>query len=259
LVLIVGWARERVGSARESAGATITECGWGRSWLVPSVVIRAALWQRTDIPCDRCPQRDRAANVLLVRRVGGAVLAVLVAVLASACSGPSVPPTSAQGRPDGVVELPPRPREVRLDGVDPCSLLTGEQRVELGLDARPVFSQAPVGLYPGGDVPACDIGGFEPRAVAVGISLVTTVGIERFTDSQLAAEIRPVSVQGFPAVVAVPTRFSDYCSVIVDVAPGQLVDVQFATGGREPPIPQPQLCRDAELVAVAAMTTLLKR
>jgi hypothetical protein len=191
--------------------------------------------------------------------VGGAVLAVLVAVLASACSGPSAPPTSAEGRPDGVVELPPRPREVRLDGVDPCSLLTGEQRVALGLDARPVFSQAPVGLYPGGDVPACDIRGFEPRAVAVGISLVTTVGAERFTSGELAAEIRPLTVDGFPAVVAVPTRLTNYCTVILDVAVGQLVDVQFRDGGRRPPIPQGQLCRDAETVAAEVMSTLLNR
>ncbi|OLT00077.1 hypothetical protein BJF90_07190 [Pseudonocardia sp. CNS-004] len=88
---------------------------------------------------------------------------------------------------------------------------------------------------------------------------MTTVGIERFTTGELAAEIRPITVQGFPAVVAVPTRFTDYCTVVVDVAPGQLLDVQFATGGRQPPIPQPQLCRDAEIVAGEVMTTLLDR
>jgi hypothetical protein len=199
--------------------------------------------------------------VLIVRRVAGGVLAALLCVLVAACSvhGTSERAPSAEPGSSGVVELPPRPREVRLDGVDPCSLLTEEQRAELGLDARPVFSEAPIGLYPGSDVPACDIRGFEPRAVATGISLVTTVGIERFTSGELDAELRPVEVQGFPAVVAVPTRFTDYCTVIVDVAPGQLLDVQFATGGRQPPIPQPQLCRDAEIVAGAAMTTLLNR
>jgi hypothetical protein len=212
---------------------------------------------------ERGPQRDRAATVLLVRWVGAAVLTVLLTVSASACSAdapaPSPPPTSTEARPEGVVELPPRPREVRLDGVDPCSLLTEEQRAELGLDARPVFSQASVGLYPGGDVPACDIRGFEPRAIATGISLVTTVGVERFTSGELAAEIWPITVDGFPAVVAVPTRLTNYCTVIVDVAAGQLVDVQFRDGGRRPPIPQRQLCRDAEVVAGEVMTTLLNR
>jgi uncharacterized protein DUF3558 len=197
--------------------------------------------------------------VLLVRRVAGALLLVL---LVSACTiqgsqGPVTSPTSADARPNGSVELPPRPREVRLDGVDPCSLLTEQQRAELGLDGRPVFSQAPVSLYKGADVPSCTTGGFEPRAVTVGVSLVTSVGIERFTSGELAAELRPISVHGFPALVAVPTRFTDYCTVVVDVARGQLLDVQFATGGRQPPIPQAQLCRDAEIVAGEVMTTLV--
>jgi hypothetical protein len=198
-----------------------------------------------------------------VRRVRAAVLAVLVGVLVAACAvegptGGAVAPTSpAPAGEAGGLELPPRPREVRLDGVDPCSLLTEQQRADLGLDGRPVFSQAPVGLYPGAEVPLCTIGGFEPRAVTVGLSLVTTVGIERFTSGELAAEIRPITVQGFPAVVAVPTRFTEFCTVVLDVAPGQLVDVQFRDGGRRPPIPQPQLCRDAELVSVEVMATLL--
>jgi hypothetical protein len=190
--------------------------------------------------------------------VGGAVLAVLVGVLVAAC-GVEEPARPAQPPEQGQVELPPRPREVRLDGVDPCSLLTEEQRAELGLDGRPVSTKDPVGLYQGAEVPLCTIGGFEPRAVTVGVSLVTSVGIELFTSGDLAAEIQPVVVRGFPAVVAVPTRFSDYCTVIVDVAQGQLLDVQFATGGRQPPISQPQLCRDAETVAGAVMVTLLQR
>jgi hypothetical protein len=89
------------------------------------------------------------------------------------------------------------------------------------------------------------------------VSNVTTVGIELFTSGELAAEIRPATVRGFPAVVAVPTRFTDGCTVIVDVAPSQLLDIQFADGGREPPIPQPQLCSDAQAVADAVMVTLL--
>jgi hypothetical protein len=157
------------------------------------------------------------------------------------------------------VQLPPRPREVRVDGVDPCSLLTEAQRAELGLDARPVVDLSPSMLYPGGDVPACSIRGFQPRAVAVGLSLVTTTGIERFSGRDLDAELSPTSVSGFAAVVVRPTQFTDWCTVVVDIAAGQLLDVQFADGGREPPIPQLQLCQDAEAVADAVMQTLLSR
>jgi hypothetical protein len=192
------------------------------------------------------------------------VLAVLLGMLVSACTvegtaGPAAPSATAGSRPGGVVELPPRLREVRLDGVDPCSLLTERQRAELGLDGQPVFSAAPVSLYPGAEVPLCTIRGFEPRAVTVGVSLVTTVGIERFTSGELAAELRPITVHGFPAVVAMPTRFTEYCTVVVDVASNQLLDVQFRDGGGRPPIPQPQLCRDAETVAGEVISTLLDR
>ncbi len=177
-----------------------------------------------------------------VRAVG---VLVLVLCLLGGCA--------AVGEPAAA----PRPREVSLVGVDPCSLLTTPQRAALGLDRPPVFDSSPSALYKGAEVPLCSIGGVTPRAVSVGISAVTNVGIELFTSGDLAADVRPVQVRGFPAVVAVPTKFDDYCSVIVDTSPGQLLDVQFADGGRVPPIPQERLCRDAQQVADAAVSTLL--
>jgi hypothetical protein len=164
-----------------------------------------------------------------------------------------VPPTSSG---PAAVTLPARPRDVPIDGVEPCSLLTEQQRSELGLDGRPSSSTASSALF-GGDEPACVVRGFTPRAVSVGVGVVTTAGIELFTSGKLDATVTAMQVQGFPAVVAIPTRFTDYCSVFVDVAPGQLLDIQFADGGRKPPIPQGQLCRDAGRVADATMRTLL--
>lgn len=187
-----------------------------------------------------------------VRRVWGALL-VVAAVLAAGCSAAG---RSAPEDPDKI-ELPQRPREVRVDGIDPCSLLTAEQRAELGLEGQPLFGTGPSELYPGADVPTCAVRGYEPRAVAVGVSNVTTTGIELYTSGELAAEVRAAEVRGFPAVVAVPIRFTDGCTVIVDVAAGQLLDIQFADGGRLPPIPQPQLCQGAQMVADAVMMTLL--
>jgi hypothetical protein len=185
--------------------------------------------------------------------VWGALL-IVAAALVAGCT--TVDGEAAAAGPSGI-ELPPRPRDVQIDGVDPCSLLTVEQRAALGLDGRVVFDSAPVALYNGAEVPLCAIRGFKPRAIAIGLSVVTSAGIELYTSGELAAEVRPVDVRGFPAVVAVPARFAEYCTVIVDVARGQLLDVQFRDGGRKPPIPQDQLCRDARQAAEAAMTTLL--
>jgi hypothetical protein len=183
----------------------------------------------------------------------GALL-IVAAVLVAGCT--TVDGEAAAAGPSGI-ELPPRPRDVQIDGVDPCSLLTAEQRAELGLDGRAEFDLSPSDLYSGADVPACVMRGYEPRAVSVGLSLVTTAGVELFSSGELAAEVRPAEVQRFPAVVAVPTRFTEWCTVIVDVAPGQLLDIQFADGGREPAIPQSQLCQGAQAVADAVMVTLL--
>jgi hypothetical protein len=64
---------------------------------------------------------------------------------------------------------------------------------------------------------------------------------------------------GFPSVVAIPRRTTDYCSVEVDVAPGQLLDVQFSDGGGEPSIPQEELCITAQRAAEVMLQSLLAR
>ena len=183
-----------------------------------------------------------------------AVLLLVTAVLAAGCTTP-VPGTPSAAGP---VPLPPRPREVRLDGVDPCSLLIPDQRAKLGLETAPIRSTSYVALFRG-NVPTCTMIGFQPDAIGLGISTVTTVGVERWQENDLAVQTRETSVAGFPAVVATPTRFSTYCSVEVDVASGQLLDVQFSDGGRKPPLSQNELCRRGEQAAEAAMTTLTAR
>jgi hypothetical protein len=185
-----------------------------------------------------------------MRRV---LLIAVVLVLVGGCTGAGGGPAEPTG-----LSLPPRPRDLRIDGVEPCSLLTEQQRAELGLDGTPRSSRAPSVLF-GGDEAACNIRGFSPRAVSVGLGLVTTSGIERFAAGELDAAVQASSVEGYPAVVAAPTRVHDFCSVLVDVAPGQLLDIQFADGGRQPPISQDRLCTDAGQVAQAAMQTLIAR
>lgn len=152
-----------------------------------------------------------------------------------------------------------RPRDVPLNGVDPCSLLTAPQRAQLGLDGPQVLTSSPSPLYDGAQVPLCSIRGFRPLAVSVSLSVVTSAGIERFSAGDLDADLRPAWVHDYPAVVAKPQRPADNCTVVVDVAPGQLLSSRIADGGRLPPIPQERLCRDAQTVADAAMGTLLTR
>lgn len=179
------------------------------------------------------------------------VTAALAAGCTTAVAGsPSAPP--------GVL-LPPRPREVRLDGVDPCSLLTAEQRRALGFESEPRNGTIAASALYRGDVPICTMRGFTGQATSVGIGVVTTAGIDLWTTGALDADVTSTTVAGFPAVVAVPRRFTEYCSVDVDLASGQLLDVQFRDGGNRPPIPQRDLCARARRTAEAAVASLLAR
>ncbi|TWF74775.1 uncharacterized protein DUF3558 [Pseudonocardia hierapolitana] len=144
-----------------------------------------------------------------------------------------------------------------IDGVDPCSLLTEEQREELGLDAEPRLDVGPLPPYPGNDIPLCLFGGFRPRSVSLGVAAVTATGIDLFRSGGLVANIRPIEVDGFPALVAIAPRNTDFCSVVVDVAPGQALDINFRLDGRDAGAPVESLCQDAERAADAVMTTLL--
>lgn len=91
----------------------------------------------------------------------------------------------------------------------------------------------------------------------VGIGSVRGTGLSELISKPLDADLNGVEVHGFPAVRLLPTRSVKYCSVIIEVGPAALVDVQFSDGGRPPPIPQNQLCRDAEQVAGIAIGNLL--
>ena len=81
---------------------------------------------------------------------------LVTAVLTAGCT------TAVEGTPSAQppTPLPQRPQEVRLDGVDPCSLLTPEQRAELGLETAPRPSTSYVELFRG-KVPTCTMLGFQ--------------------------------------------------------------------------------------------------
>jgi hypothetical protein len=91
----------------------------------------------------------------------------------------------------------------------------------------------------------------------LGIGVVTSAGIERWRQGNLAAQVQPTSVGGFPALIAQPTQSTAYCAVEVDVAPGQLLDVQLFDGGHTPPLRQEDLCSGAQRAAGEIIKTLV--
>jgi hypothetical protein len=194
-----------------------------------------------------------------VRRLG--VLAAVLVGVAAGCTSP-VPgePSPSASSPSATapdVELPPRPREVRLDDLDPCTLLTAEQRAELGLDREPLLDVGPSGLY-GGETQLCSILRLDRPGYALAVEVSVTSGVEVFLQPGIRAEVAPTEVRGFATLEVRPTELRDSCTLAIDTAPGQLVDVQVANGGATPVAPQDRLCERARQAADLVMTTLLE-
>ena len=131
-----------------------------------------------------------------------------------------------------------------MDGVDPCSLLTAGAAGGAGVDERAAREQPVCRAVSRRRADLHDATVRSPDPIILGIGTVTTVGVERWREGDLAAETRPtVGRTAFRPSGTAHRSSTDYCSVEVDVAAGQLLDVQlFDGGGTPPPIPQEELC-----------------
>ncbi|MHA6802403.1 DUF3558 domain-containing protein [Salinifilum ghardaiensis] len=192
------------------------------------------------------------------RRFTGGALAACTAVL-SGCAlsspdersahtappPPPPPPTSSSAPP------PERPADVPLNGVDPCALLTDDQREQLGFDRAPV-ANVDAGFS---DAPACSHRNTTAR-VGARIALVATEDMSLWTDDTAQVEATRTTVQDFPALVIKTPGLNLSCNVAVSTAQGQHIDVLYRDDGGHPPPPLEQLCSGAHHVAEEAVATL---
>jgi hypothetical protein len=154
---------------------------------------------------------------------------------------------------------PARPQELPLEGIDPCSLVTEQQRAGFAIDRPPLPGKQPEG-GPLKDSPTCNYRSSTAEYSFLIISS-TTVGLSEYLD-QIGENPtrRSLVVDGFPAsqdqlqMEADPGN--DACFVDVDVADGQLLEVQFGQVASNKPLPMETLCAKAVEVAEAALTTL---
>jgi len=152
------------------------------------------------------------------------------------------------------ISLPARPRDVRLDGVDPCRVLSPGQRDQLSLDNAP--SRYVDAAF--GNAQACTIRGTGSGNVAR-LALVTTEDVHVWLDDNAQVSARPLTVAAFPALEVRTPGVETACDVDIGVADGQFLDVLFRDGGNATPLPQDTLCAAAQRVAEAAMTSLTRR
>lgn len=203
------------------------------------------------------------------------IMGVLALVLAAGCTattggtatpggsaGPSDTPPgssdapSASGSAEPTVQVPPRPADLPLDGVEPCTLFTEAQLSQLGITDPPSPKTA------GGEFngPACDLDiatletfyGYE-------IVAITDEGIAPWLTGTRNVEARLAEVAGYPAATywfrgAEGNKTID-CATSVDVADGQQLMVT-ADNDSDRSFTLEQLCQMAEKAAGMAVQTL---
>jgi hypothetical protein len=189
-------------------------------------------------------------------RSGPPVLAVLVVLaLVTACTSPvagtSTPGTTAPtNESTSTKPSSSRPREIKLDGKDPCQLLTSAQLTNLKFDRPGRQEDAPSYKAKGC---AWTVSGQSTRVLPV-----TSEGIEAWTSGKRTGQPQEIApITGFPAISVTVASDEHRCDVIVDTAEGQYLSITFSVSGFKPEeFPKP--CDGARQVAEAAMQNLVK-
>jgi len=138
-----------------------------------------------------------------------------------------------------------RPREINLEGKDPCGLVPQADWPTFGIERPGKPSD-----HPDFKSPQCYYSG-------VGnVALVVTAGIEIWTEDTYNAEIEDAApIDGFPTITVASNIARQTCWAVVDVADGQFL---MTTTSPDPNDPNnPERCDLAHQLAESAMTTLV--
>jgi hypothetical protein len=138
-----------------------------------------------------------------------------------------------------------------MNRADPCKVLTTAQRAQLGFDRDPLPDSE--GGF--GDAPTCSFRNTKAK-VGARLSLITSEGMNVWTDDTAQVEATPVVIGGFPALIIKTPDLDLSCNVAVDVAQGQHLDVLYRDDGAQPPAPLNQLCAGAQRVAEDSVRSL---
>jgi hypothetical protein len=166
------------------------------------------------------------------------------------------PPTSTSGGAPSSVTIPPRPKELRLDGVDPCALFTQPQLAQLSVKrtrARTSGSEHFKGMK------ECVLEVRAEQFYDFSVMAATNEGIAPWLAGDRNVEAKLTSVAGYAAATywfrgASGTKTAD-CTTSVDVADGQQLTVNVENDGGHS-FTLEQLCQRAENAAALAMQTL---
>lgn len=185
----------------------------------------------------------------------GVVLVVLVGCTPGEAGDPN-PVTSdvttTSESPEPTASRAPRPKELKLDGVDPCATLTTAQRDELKIDEA--LSRELDVLNNDEPAPTCRYRSNGRSLFSYNVSLVPGEGID-YWEGGSNLDVDAKTVAGFAAYQYKLSGTSEaYCSYAVDVAEKQQLIVQFLPIGEG--FTQDQMCQNAAKGAELALATL---
>jgi hypothetical protein len=192
-------------------------------------------------------------------RTAVSALIVLAAVGGlTACGGsePAAPPSPAAAPALPPQKLPPRPRELKVDGMDPCSLVTPAIRAQAGVTSQGQADPSSTDNALRG----CGYDNFPQHpTAALDVNLATnqdTAGFLFFPDA-VASTVAGFGAVDSPDSAAGPDHS---CVVRVDVAENQGLWVSlYNTLGDDATSTHAQMCQKAHTVAESIMAGLLAK
>jgi hypothetical protein len=173
----------------------------------------------------RTARTARGVHGARTARTAAAVLAgCVLAVLAGCGTDTSAP--AAPADPNALPPMPARPVELKLDGIEPCNLLTDVQRSAMGIPDR--GERAPNSDLLG-STSCLWSGSVQPPHGSPQVTAVTKQGVEYFRNPQDTV----IDVAGQPALEATSEDLdpATHCLVLVDVAAGETLWVQYSPEG----------------------------
>ena len=193
-----------------------------------------------------------------------------LAVVATACTDKEAgTPTQAGGdtpsvepggtgteEPSTTPSIPPRPAELKLDAVNPCSLLTTDQLKQLKVNRTRERANGTT-TYKGAKECVLNVTEQEPYYDYV-ISAVTTEGIAPWLSGKRNVDVELVSVGGYAAArydIRGEGPTSSDCTTSIDVADGQQLMVSMSPISLKV-FSQEQICQMSEQAAGLVLTTL---
>jgi hypothetical protein len=167
-------------------------------------------------------------------------------------TGGESPPSEGSSGPSSNIPAPPR--DLSLDGIDPCTLFTETQLADLQInDVRPNDGSSAGTIYEGMSECTLDKDAAEPF-VSYDVVAVTNVDVSFWINERRNAEAKLVSIGGYPAAeFHIPGSKYD-CAVALGVAKNQHLHVEMTpiSGG----ITGDDICQGSKQAAEMALQTL---